>query len=44
MLEQAVKIYYAWFSYKFVLAQIFGSMLLPPLKAQAIEAKAVSLI
>ncbi len=43
MLEQAVKYIMLGFLYKFVLAQIFGSMLLPPLKTQAL-AKAVSLI
>ena len=37
MLEQAVKYIMLGFLYKFVLAQIFGSMLLPPLKAQALS-------
>ena len=36
MLEQAVKYIMLGFLYKFVLAQIFGSMLLPSLKAQAL--------
>ena len=36
MLEQAVKYIMLGFLYKFVLAQIFGSMLLPSLKTQAL--------